>query len=881
MNQIKGLNYEIYIKHFLENETRQSWLWHDIPEFQLRKAGLLGDWNEFRKIKKDNKINGHPDLGCDVLLKDNENYILVQCKNFESNSVTIHHLAGFHAMVLYFNMEGIVFYTSKISSQLKWYKQNPKIQFIKQEMIENKIEIIPSKLQPYYYQIEAFNHLKDSNRSILSLPCGMGKTLTAIMIGRNYNNIILISPLISYAKQNLERFQNELSNEKYQSIIVNSDGTRDVDEILTKLSKKSKNILSFTYKSVDILVDLLNKLGDHIIIIDEFHNFSKNDIYEDTPMNKILLSESKILFMSATPKFFNLDNIEYINESIFGENIYSFPMARGISENFICNYEIYLPDLRINNNLTDILTEVDVSDLSIDLSIKAKFILRGILETGSKKCIIYLKNQEEATKMVNILSKLNEYFFIDNLYIDFIISDSKSSKRSEILNKFSENSGFSIICSVQILDECIDIPSCDSIFITYPSESKIRNIQRLCRANRKNILDTKKIAKIFLWCDEYNQIAIFISQLKEFDESFRENKICIMNISETNGGILERSKKEYQGLYKNLDDIIISIRKFGYGIDAWKKNLEQLKEFINQEKRRPVEKSSNQFEKECGHFLKNQLYDFKNTQNIMKLSEIRQLWENFIKEHQKQFVSNNDTWHEKLDELVQFIDKNNRLPTQGSSEISATVNLAKWIVRNNEQVVKNEKAMKDEVTKAEWLEFKKNHSSLFDAKADSWVDKYDSLIEFIKSHNRLPFENDKKDEEYYLKIWLKTQEKIYNKNKFGTETNKKELFEKLISKYSHLFSKVSNLDLWLDKYQQMIDYIEKHNQLPKEKIKVPDGISPSQKDEFERLKSLGVWKSNAVKNSKTDFMGKSDESSESSKKLNLWNKAKMKYPKLF
>jgi len=884
-NQIKGLNYEIFIKKFLESDHSQTWLWSDIPENELRKSKLLGNWNEHRLVKKDNKINGIPDLGADILLKDNEKYILIQCKNFDSNNVTIHHLAGFYAMTLHYEMEGIVYYTSNISPNIRLLKPRHDIKYIKQEMPNNEISLQQPHSQPklidkpFYYQIEAYNQLKESNRSILSLPCGMGKTLTSIMIAKDYHNIVLLSPLIAYAKQNLERFQNELQSMNYQSIIVNSEGTRDSIEILKKLSKSTKNILSFTYKSVDILIEILSKLSNHIIIIDEFHNFSKNDIFESTPINKVLLSDSKIVFMSATPKFFNLEDVEYTNNHIFGNNTYSFSMARGISENFICDYEIFLPDLRITNTLTDILEEVDISDLSNDLALKAKFILRAILETGSKKCIIYLRNQEEAIQMVTILNTINEYYCVNNLFVESIISDTNSSNRTEVLQKFTENSGFSIICSVHILDECIDIPSCDSIFITYPSESKIRNIQRLCRSNRKDSFNPTKIAKIFLWCEEYNQIAILISQLKEFDDSFREDKVCIMNINGNSGGILHRSDKDYEGLYKNLDDIIISIRKFGYGIDSWKKNLKELKEFIKIKK--PLAKSMDENERKNGKWLESQVFDFKHNQNIMKLPEIKQLWTEFTQQNKSLFILPNELWTSHLETLEDFIIENNRLPTQSSSESKEIINVAKWIIRNNEQMTKNEKAMKDEEIRSEWIDFKLKYSKYFEEKADSWNDKLQTLTKFIEKYGRLPYENDRKDEEYYLKIWTKTQEKIYNKNKFGNDNEKRLNFENLLSKHKNLFSKISTLNLWIDKYDQMIEYIEKHKQLPKEKVKVPDGISSTQQEEFERLKSLGVWKSNCVKNAKTNFEGKSESSSESIEKLRLWNEAKSKYPKLF
>ena len=473
-----------------------------------------------------------------------------------------------------------------------------------------------------------------------------------------------------------------------------------------------------------------------------------------------------------------------------------------------------------------------------------------MLETGSKKCIIYLRNQEEAINMVTILNKLNEYYFID-LYTDYIISDNTSNSRTEILNKFSTFNGFSIICSVAILDECIDIPECDSIFISYPSESKIRNIQRLSRANRKDKNNIHKTSKVFLWCEEYNEISVFISQLKEFDENFSENKVCIMNIDENKGGILERNKKDYEGLYKNLDDIIISIRKFGYGIDSWKKNLQELKDFIKLKK--PLAKSHDINERRIGKWLESQVFDFKNNQNIMKLPEIQQLWKDFVSENKSLFVLPNEIWSKRLEDLEDFIIKNNRLPTQASSEDHENILLAKWIIRNNDEYAKNEKAMKDQIIRNEWIEFKNKYTNLFDEKLNLWNDKLNLVTSFIEKNGRLPYENKDRKNEYDLRIWFKTQEKIYNKNKFENDSEKKINFEKVLFTYKHLFSKVSSFELWMDKYEQFVQYIEKNNELPKEKFKIPDNINESKREECESLKSLGVWKSNQVQDLKINF----------------------------
>ena len=103
-NKQKGDIYELYIKDYIEknNIDKQCYLWYKIPDCELRKVGLLGDWQLHRLNKKEAHLeNNICDFGVDILVKDkNENYELVQCKNYENNSITVECLACFKMCLL-------------------------------------------------------------------------------------------------------------------------------------------------------------------------------------------------------------------------------------------------------------------------------------------------------------------------------------------------------------------------------------------------------------------------------------------------------------------------------------------------------------------------------------------------------------------------------------------------------------------------------------------------------------------------------------------------------------------------------------------------------------------------------------------------------------
>ena len=686
LNYIKGIEYEIYINNNLNCiENNKSWLWSNIPELELRDANILGNWNEYRfnrkflknSIETEKKENGLIDTGCDILLKKDNKYYIVQCKNYsEKNYVTIQDLAGFFMMSKLYDLDGIVFYTSKLSPNLSCQKNCNEIKFIKNTFNSNFskndiISLIENKYTNFIdnsfdYQIEACNIIqnifKNENRAILQLPCGMGKTLISMKISLNYDTVIILSPLKQYCIQNMERFKSEFKYKDYESLIIDSDGTRNVNQILKFLKSNKKNILSVCFKSCDILYEILGKLNNFIIIIDEFHNISKNDIFYDSEMHKILCSNSKILFMSATPRLFYIDDDEDYDlyEDIFGKIAYTYNMGDAIKNKKICNYEIYVPDINLNNEIfiNEINKEVNLNNIENIIVKKCNYLLRAMLETGSRKCIIYVRSHEEANTFRLTLSKLNDYFALD-LNVDTILSSDNKNERQRKLNLFTEFIGFSLLINVEILNECIDKKECDSIFITYPSESKINNIQRICRANRLDKNNINKVSKIFLWCDEYkNDLVDIISHLKEFDNTFSSEKVRILTINNNNNNlILERNKNLDK--YEILDNVIINI-KIAY---SWKDKFNFLQEYVKEYNKIPSIGKQNDSDielKRLSAWFQIQKINFRKKIKMMKYEKYYNLWKNFMEINPNQFLNNEEKWINKLNQLKEFININKK-----------------------------------------------------------------------------------------------------------------------------------------------------------------------------------------------------------------------------
>ena len=240
-----GLEYEKYILNIIESKYKKCWLWNDVP------YNILNE-----RFYKNNIICD--DIGCDIIgINFDDTIDYIQCKNYSTtgidNTINICDLAGFYNFIAENNItNSIVYYSGKLSQQIVC-RQN-KIKYINIPLINNA-EFI--KITPRDYQIEAFNKLKNIKRTVLSMPCGTGKTLVTFMLSIDYKNIIILTPLISTAEQNMTHFKNYYNNNIDNNyILINCKAERNINNI--KL--KNKNIIVSTYDSSDIIVKILHNL---------------------------------------------------------------------------------------------------------------------------------------------------------------------------------------------------------------------------------------------------------------------------------------------------------------------------------------------------------------------------------------------------------------------------------------------------------------------------------------------------------------------------------------------------------------------------------------------------------------------------------------------
>ena len=871
-NNDKGYNYEIQTRnHIINVEKKRAYLWHHTPETLLIQNGIIGSHNERRLRRKDNKLNSLQDTGIDIVIDNNENdddislpCAIVQCKNGYYDGILMEHLAGFMCWCASLPIiHGYVYYTSKLSRNILELPITNRITYIKLPYTENKQILNINNninnntiIEPYDYQIEASLAFSDFHRGILSLPCGTGKTLTSYIISNKYKQIILISPLRQFAKQNLDRFIDY--GFKNSTLLIDSDGERDVDKVIEFIKTNPSFLLSCTFKSVDVIWKIMNHLDKKnvLFIVDEFHNLSVSNISdEEDNFYKILNSDRKILFMSATPRIYELEEKEidcYCSETIFGEILYKMTFTEAIEKKYITDYRIWLPS--ISENIDELLQELEIYQIDNVIKSKCIYFFTCLLKNGSRKCIIYCIDNEEINSMMEAMNQLNDHYCMD-YEMNKINAFTNSKLRESILNNFQyKNEKIQLLFSIRILDECIDVPSCDSIFITYPSQSKIRTIQRLCRCIRIDKMNQFKVGNIYIWCNQYDEILSTLSGLKEYDSMFRDK--IKMNVVDFHGK-RERMELIVQDTI-SMKEYFIEVKEFKD--ISWMEKLGLVKGFFEKNGKRPSSKADDKKEKVLGSWISHQMDNREKSQYSMSNEKIRDLWDAFKIEHIEYLKSNEENWLDKLKEAKSFFEIHGKRPNRAKNKEEKE--LANWISNQLTNREKCQQIMSNEKIRDLWDAFKSEHIKYLKSNEENWCDKLDEAKSFFEIHGKRPSESAKGTEKV-LGQWISDQLRNRAKSQYSMSNKKiRDLWDAF--KMEHIEYFKSNEENWCNKLKEVKLFFEIHRKRPYEKAK----------DENEKV--LSKWISHQIQN-----RAKSQKSMSKKEIRDLWDAFRIEHIEYF
>jgi hypothetical protein len=561
---------------------------------------------------------------------------------------------------------------------------------------------------------------------------------------------------------------------------------------------------------MDLISDCLGLFNDALFIIDEFHNLSKANVsQEDNKIYKLLMSDHRILFMSATPRIYDIeydDNESDDTEHLFGDVVYQMTFTDAISNKYITNYKIWLPSIHENNQELD--KELSIYEVDNQIKNRCKFLYSCIANNGSRKCIVYCKDTEDMKAMMECMKTLNDFYIMD-IEMNSISCEDSEKKRKSTLECFTiNNDKIQLLFNMRILNECIDIPACDSIYISYAPKNKITTIQRISRATRIDKNNPYKIANVYIWCEEYEDILETLSSIKEYDIMFK-NKVKINALDFYHS----KEDKEIE-LVENdkvlLSNCIVGIKEFKQY--TWEEKLHMVEDYIKENGKLPTVSNKIQKYKQLGSWIHDQKHHYVNHTKGMKKINTRLLWDKFVKKFPKLFRTNYDIWEDKLNEIKVYIQDNNKLPSTSDKD-DTIMKLGLWISRQKQNYDKNEDMMRNDNIRRLWCEFVGENLILFRTDEEIWNNKLDDLSEYIKNNSKLPSKFDKDDKIKGLATWVQVQKKNYKKQEFNMKNKQiSTKWKQFIEEYSEFF--VSKEETWKNRVNTIIQYIDDNSLLP-------------------------------------------------------------------
>ena len=211
----------------------------------------------------------------------------------------------------------------------------------------------------------------------------------------------------------------------------------------------------------------------------------------------------------------------------------------------------------------------------------------------------------------------------------------------------------------------------------------------------------------------------------------------------------------------------------------------------------------------------------------MKNNDIYDKWTRFINKYKEYFLSNTELWCNSLEQVINYIDINKKRPssTDKNKEIKS---LGSWCSSQQDNYKKCLQIMKNNDIYDKWTRFINKYKEYFISNEEIWYDKLDKVIVYIDANNKKPSNSDKNKEIKSLGYWCSSQQDNYKK--CLQIMKNKEIYNKwtqFINKYKEYF--ISNEEIWYDKLDKVIVYIDANKK------------RPSENDKNNDIKSLGKW----------------------------------------
>jgi len=566
------------------------------------------------------------------------------------------------------------------------------------------------------YQENAIHTLHEQDGiNALHIPCRMGKTIIAGHVVRSKKpRILLVMAPLKISVQNL-RDAHRLPSflPAYKSLLVDSDaeGTTDRNAVIAFLKTVGPHVIYTTYDSALHVVATIPGIEEAYLLVDEVHNVSP-------PHCEFIKRFSQGLVMSATLP-------EELEEELSLNTIVRVPFSEGIRKKYLTDYTIWLPFLTKEEGKTSVVVDIPDTFQHDDHTTitQAMYVATVMLKTGARRCIVYLKNQEECERFMTLASKVFEEYHGISIWTNKIDATVTAPERMTRLKDFQSDVGsyqFYLLTSVRILDEAVDIPKCDSVFVTSVGEhsSDIRMMQRAMRGSTVDPSNPSKHNQIILWATGWEQCVNSLDGIRAADPEFHK-KIRVAAMCDRQEMTRETMEAVEQQEREMHEYVVVSC------ISLWERNKMRWVAMYEKLGKAPSTMSKDLEEKRTGQWQNNIRNAKKNgTLSDARVADLEAIagweWHWRIEE----------TWEEQKQNWVTHYTKLQRVPSETSKDQEER-RAANWHGKQRKAYHKNKiseerRAALEELLGWEWGT-KRERIYTWEDQKQNWITHYTKL----------------------------------------------------------------------------------------------------------------------------------------------------------
>lgn len=339
------------------------------------------------------------------------------------------------------------------------------------------------------------------------------------------------------------------------------------------------------------------------------------------------------------------------------------------------------------------------------------------------------------------------------------------------------------------------------------------------------------------WFEMLDKVKQYIDKYERMPSSEDKDKnikkmggwlLCQIQNHRKNIRFMKNKKIKWEDFLEKYNEYFQSNEKM------WCEKLDTIKKYIDDNKKRPSRGDKNNNIKQLASWINTQKNNYAKKDFIMKQSDIRNKWEKFVEKYKEYFRSNEEIWHQKLNDVKKYIDKNKKRPSTGD-ENDNIKQLGTWITRQKNNYAKKIELMEQYGIRSKWEEFIKKYNEYFRSNDELWCERLDDIKKYINDNKKRPSLSDKNKETMRLGAWINTQQCNYAKeDNIMKQKNIRNKWKEFVEQYKKYFQ--SNEELWYNTLKEVDIYINEHDK------------RPAQSSNNRIVKTLGNWIADQQKN---------------------------------